>query len=149
MGPDHPALGKGSVITLEEGITLTLLYRPAAAEELPLFLVRYGEFKALLPFELSQPSQGALLDHLPAGVVVVPAPFPGSGFWPHPDLIARLRPQVVLVPEGVTYPPAVQRRLALYAGVAAIAAVGVTEISSDGSTFTVTAHPYPEEGMRR
>lgn len=149
IGPDHPALRTGSVITLEEGVTLTLLYAPVGTEETPLFLLRYGEFTALLPFALSQASQAALLDRLPVGVTVVPAPFPGSGFWPHPALIARLRPQAVLVAEGVTYPPGVQRSLALYAGLATIAAVGVTDISSDGSAFTLMAHPYPEEGLRR
>ncbi|MCS7039839.1 MAG: ComEC/Rec2 family competence protein, partial [Anaerolineae bacterium] len=149
IGLDHPALGLGSVITLEEGVTLTWLYRPAGADEAPLFLLRYGDFTALLPFALSQVSQEALLDRLPTGITVVPAPFPGSGFWPHPDLIARLRPQAVLVPEGVTYPPTVQRSLASHAGLATIPAVGVTTISSDGLTFTLVAHPYPEEGIRR
>lgn len=149
IGPEHPALRTGSVITLEEGVTLTLLYAPVGTEETPLFLLRYGEFTALLPLALSQASQAALLDRLPAGVTIVPAPFPGSGFWPHPDLIARLRPQAVLIPEGVTYPPTAQRSLALHAGLATIAAVGVTDISSDGLTFTVMAHPYPEEGLRR
>jgi competence protein ComEC len=148
-GSDALALPNGSVITLEEGVTLSLLYRPSTAEEMPLFLLRYGDFTALLPFELSQASQEKLLGHVPPGVTVLPAPFPGSGFWPHPDLIAHLHPQVVLVPEGVTYPPAVQRSLTGYAGLAVIAAMGVTEISSDGQTFTLLARPYPEEGLRR
>lgn len=145
----HPALQRGSVIHLEAGVTLSVLYRPSTADESSLFLLHYGDFRALLPFELSQATQELLLGHLPVGVAVLPAPFPGSGFWPHPDWIAHLHPQIVLVPEGVTYPPAVQRSLTGHGSLAAIAAVGVTDIASDGHTFTLVARPYPEDQIQR
>ncbi len=55
----------GSTIALDADLTLTLLNVPTDPPDSLLFLLRYGDFTTLLPFENTQESQRAVLDHLP------------------------------------------------------------------------------------
>ena len=130
------------MLNLDTGVTLTLLSTPSDSL---LFLLRYGDFTTLVPFEISQETQTELAPKLPVGLTLLPAPYPGTGAWPHPDLLAHLRPQVTLVPEGVTYPQSVQQALAASTAVASIPNAAAIDIATDGRTFTLTARPYPQD----
>ncbi len=103
----------------------------------------------MLPFENTQESQLAVLDQLPESLTLLPAPYPGTGSWPHPDLLARLQPQIILQPEGTTYPPAVQEILADYPNISRIPNDAMVEIISDGQTFNLLARPYSQDVMQR
>ncbi len=144
LAAGHPALQPGAQITLADGVVLTQL--AGGGDEALLFILRYNDFSALLPFENSQETQAALQPETPAGISLLPAPFPGTGAWPQPDLLAHLRPELVLVPQGATYPPSVMARLSQTA-TAAIANDAATEITTDGRSFRLTTRPYPQDDL--
>jgi len=83
-------LQPGSTIALDTDITLTLLHTPTDPADSLLFLLRYGDFTTLLPFENTQEAQLVVLNQLPESLTLLPAPSPGTGSWPHPDLPVRL-----------------------------------------------------------
>lgn len=146
LSPGHPALQADARLTLDEGVTLTQLAN--AGDDALLFLLRYKDFTTLLPFENSQETQNGLLTSLPAGLTLLPAPFAGTGAWPHPDLLAHLRPEVTLLPQGATYPPSVLAELNEKA-TATIPSDAATEITTDGRSFTLTMRPYPQDNPER
>jgi hypothetical protein len=63
--------------------------------------------------------------------------------------LARLHPQIILQPEGATYPPAVQEILAESATIFHIPNDAVVEIITDGRTFNLLARPYAQDVMQR
>jgi len=139
----------GSTITLDADLILTILHTPTDPVDSLLFLLRYGDFTTLLPFENSQEAQLASLDQLPESLTLLPAPYPGTGVWPHPDLLAHVHPQIILQPEGTTYPPDVQEILAEFATISRIPNDAVVEIITDGRTFNLLARPYAQDVMQR
>ena len=96
----------------------------------------------------TDPRPPSWLDQLPDALTVLPAPYPGTGAWPHPDLLARVQPQIILQPEGTTYPPAVQAILAETANVSRISNDAIVEIISDGQTFNLLVRPYSADVMQ-
>ncbi|MCP4168536.1 MAG: hypothetical protein GY759_21950, partial [Chloroflexi bacterium] len=142
-------LQAGMTINLDNAVTLTLLHVPQSRDDSLLFLLQNQEFTTLLPFENTQESQLAVLDQLPESLTLLPAPYPGTGTWPHPDLLAHVRPQIILQPEGTTYPPAVQDILAESTLVSSIPNDAVVEIISDGHSFNLLARPYSQDVMQR
>ncbi|NOX61974.1 MAG: ComEC family competence protein [Chloroflexi bacterium] len=145
----QPELAEGAVVRLDSGAALALLRAATEPTESDLFLLRYGLFTMLLPYELSQPAQQALLRQPSPGPILLPAPYPGTQAWPHPDLFAHLRPQTTLLPMGATYPPASQRALAASVSVAPIPTDAVIEINTDGRVFSLLQHPYPADVVQR
>ncbi|RME82719.1 MAG: ComEC family competence protein [Caldilineae bacterium] len=145
--PTHPDLRVGSRILLDEGLSLTLLYRPTQGRDSLLFLLRYGDFTTLVPFENSQETQQTLLPRLPAHPTLLIAPYPGTGAWPHPDLLRALKPQLILLPDGVTYPPSVRKALAAHNPIT-IPHDADIEIISDGKTLRLLRRTYAHQGAR-
>lgn len=144
-------LSPGALLTLDAGVTLTLLHAPAAGEDSLLFRLQFGDFSTLLPFENSQATQQALIAQASPALTLLIAPYPGTGAWPHPDLLAHLRPQLLLQPAGTTYPPAVQAALTHSPALAAIPNNALVAIHSDsaGRTFTLSARPYAADVVQR
>jgi competence protein ComEC len=105
---DPAQLASGAVIRLDENVTLT---RVAAGEDWA-FVLAYEEFRALLPATLQPGAQAALLA---AGadlrVTLLKAPGPDTGTWPTAAFLDATAPQLILWPEGTTYPPDVVARL--------------------------------------
>ncbi len=141
----NQALRPGARLNLGDNVTLTVLHAPANEHDSLLFLLRHRDFTTLLPFENNQETQAALAAQVPAGLALLPAPYPGTGAWLNPDLLAHLRPQVTLVPSGVTYPPGVAKILAAHTNLTSIPADAVVEVSSDGATFELRVQPYGAE----
>ncbi len=137
-----PALQPGASLNLDGGVTLSVLHAPAGDDDSLLFQLRYRDFSTLLPFENSQQVQTVLAGQAPAPLTVLPAPYPGTGAWPHPDLLARLRPAATLVPVGATYPPASSEALAALSNPVFIPADAIVELVSDGSTFALQTRSY-------
>ena len=106
IAPDQ--LAPGAAVRLDDAVTLTRL---AAADG---WLLSYGQFRTLLPATLSPEAQAELLA---AGAdlrtTVLKAPGPDTGAWPTPAFLVALAPQRILWPEGTTYPPEVDRLLAV------------------------------------
>jgi len=149
LRPPISDLWPGSTIALDANLTLTLLHAPSAPSDSLLFLLRYGVFTTLLPFENTQESQLAVLDQLPESLTVLTAPYPGTGSWPHPDLLTRVQPQIIFQPEGTTYPPAAQEILDDYPNVSRIPNNAIVETVTDGQTFNLLVRPYSQDVMQR
>jgi len=79
----------------------------------------------------------------------LPAPYPGTGAWSHPDLLARLQPQIILQPQGTTYPPDAQEILAGSMSVSRIPNDTIVEIITDGQSFNLLAQPYSQDVVQR
>lgn len=138
----NQALQPGASLNLGDDVTLTVLHAPADEHDSLLFLLRYRDFTTLIPFENTQETQMAVAAQVAEGLTLLPAPYPGTGAWPNPDLLAHLRPQVTLVPAGVTYPPGVVKVLAAHTTLTSTPADAVVEIISDGATFALRVRPY-------
>lgn len=148
LTPAHPSLVPGATLALDSDVTLTLLHQPASDDDSLLFLLRHGDFTTLLPFENSQQAQLDLLDQLPPALTLLTAPYPGAGAWPHPDLLTRMAVQLILAPEGTTYPPQVQTILAGSPVISRVPNDAAIEITSDGSSFAIQIRPYPQDVVR-
>jgi hypothetical protein len=124
VAPDQ--LAPGAVVRLDNAVTLTRL--PAADG----WLLSYGQFRALLPAALSPEAQAELLA---AGAdlrtTVLKTPGPDTGAWPIPAFLVASAPQRIFWPEGTTYPPEVDARLAA-SGADRTPVEAVIEIVSDG-----------------
>ena len=59
-----------------------------------------------------------------------------------------MQPQIILQPEGTTYPSTVQEILAESATVSRIPNDAIVEIVSDGQTFNLQARPYSQDVMQ-
>lgn len=147
LGPDTPALLPGTTISLDTDVTLQLVLRPQDNTDSLLFQLCYHDFSTLLPFENTQEAQQSLLAQaLPPPTLLV-APYPDVGAWPNPDLLAQLRPQITLLPTGITYPPRVQRALAARTRLLPIPADVVVEVVTDGTEMRLFSFPYAENTM--
>ena len=108
-GPD--AAGAGTVVRLGDGVELVRL--PADDG----WLLRYGEFTALLPPTLRPEAQAALLqstlESLP--VTLLKTPGAGAASWPTAAFLDAIRPQIILWPRDATYPPDVAEWLTSHA----------------------------------
>ncbi len=134
-------LRPGTVLRLDEEVSLTLVDAPAG--EPRLFRLTYGEFSTLLPLVNSQETQARWLARgLLTPVTLLVTPWPNTGAWPHPDLLTALRPQVVLQPQGATYPPGVQRALDAHPGRVRVPNDAIIEIISDGRAIQLQQQPY-------
>ena len=131
VAPDQ--LAAGAVVRLDNAVTLTRL--PAADG----WLLSYGLFRALLPATLSPGAQAELLA---AGAdlrtTVLKTPGPDTGAWPIPAFLAASAPQRILWPEGTTYPPEVDARLAA-SGADRTPVEAVIEVVSDGDRIWLHA----------
>ncbi len=143
-----PDMAPGAIVRLDASVILTRL--PTPANESPLYRLAYGDFSLLLPLTNSQKTQSDLLtsDAL-APVTLLVTPWPGTGAWLHPHLLATLHPQIVLEPEGATYPPGVQAVLDAYAGRVRIPNDAMVEIITDGRAFQLLQQAYSTDVPRR
>ena len=91
----------GTVVRLGDGVELVRL--PASDG----WLLRYGEFTALLPTTLPPEMQAALLqstlESLP--VTLLKTSGAGAATWPTAAFLDAVRPQIILWPLDTTYPP--------------------------------------------
>jgi competence protein ComEC len=91
----------GTVVRLGDGVDLVRL--PVGDG----WLLRYGEFTALLPSTLRPEAQTALLqstlESLP--VTLLKTPGAGAASWPTAAFLDAIRPQIILWPLDTTYPP--------------------------------------------
>ena len=129
VAPDQ--LAAGAVVRLDNAVTLTRL--PAADG----WTLNYGQFRTLLPPTLEPQAQAELLA---AGVdlrsTVFKAPGPDTGAWPTAAFLAASAPQRILWPEGTTYPPEVDARLAA-SGADRTPVEAVIEVVSDGERIWI------------
>jgi competence protein ComEC len=119
-------LAPGAEVRLDGAVALTRL--PAADG----WLLSYGRFRTLLPPALGPEAQAELLA---AGAdlhtTVLKAPGPDTGAWPTAAFLAASAPQRIFWPEGTTYPPEVDARLAV-SGADRTPVEAVIEVVSDG-----------------
>jgi hypothetical protein len=98
---DPGGTSPGTVVRLGDGAELMRL--PASDG----WLLRYGEFTALLPPTLPPEMQAALLqstlESLP--VTLLKTPGAGAAAWPTVAFLDAIRPQIILWPLDTTYPP--------------------------------------------
>ena len=131
VAPDQ--LAPGAVVRLDDAVTLTRL--PAADG----WMLSYGQFRTLLP-PRSNPKPRP--NFWPPALTCVrpssrpPARTPAPG--PRPAFLAASAPQRILWPEGTTYPPEVDARLAV-SGADRTPVEAVIEIVSDGERIWLHA----------
>jgi competence protein ComEC len=123
---DPGQLSSGTVVRMDHGVTLTRLNGgPDWA-----LLLTYGGFRAILPVTLEPEVQAALLEtDSDLRATVLKAPGPGTGVWPTTAFVLTAAPQLILWPEGTTYPPDVSATLAGYS---------TTRVPSDARLEIVT-----------
>ncbi len=133
-GLDPASLAPGTQIRLGDGVALTRL--DAGGE--PAILVSYGQFRALLPAAIPPAGQAALLATGPPDLrlTVLFAPGPETGAWPTAEFLAAAAPQVILWPEGTTYPPDVAAMLTAR-GAARVPPDASIEVVTDGARVWV------------
>ncbi len=133
----------GTHIRLGEDIMLTLL--ATHRQETRLYLLSYDQFTLLLPLQNSQEAQARwLADGILPEIALLITPWPGTGAWPHPELITALQPQIILQPLGTTYPPSVQARLNAHPNLIHIPNNAITEIISDGEHIELQWQTYAQ-----
>ena len=122
----------GTVVRLGDGVELVRL--PAADG----WLLRYGEFTALLPPTLRPEAQAALLqstlESLP--VTLLKTPGAGAASWPTAAFLDAIRPQIILWPRDTTYPPDVAEWLTSH-GASRVAEDALVEVTVDGKKVWV------------
>jgi len=127
----------GTVIKTGDGLTLI---RFDVGEGWALGL-RYGEFRTLLPPNLSQEGQAVLLgkaENVPY-TTVLKTPGLASRAWPSPDFLVAAAPQLILWPEEAVYPPGVEAWLAEHDAIR-IPADAVVEVVTDGGQMWLRQH---------
>lgn len=118
---DADQLAAGTLVRLGDGVELIC----AAAGA---WLLRYGDFSVLLPPTIS-PAVQAQLDV--GRLALLKTAGPDTRSWPQVAFLERVSPQIILWPEGTTYPPdatawLVERRATR------VAEDGMIEVISDG-----------------
>jgi len=146
--PAHANLPTGTTIRLDSDVSLVRL--PAPQDETPLFRLHYADFSMLLPLTNSQQGQDDLLaSGVLTPVTVLVTPWPGTGAWPHHDLLTALQPRMILQPEGATYPPGIQAQLEAHQHRHIIPNDAMTEIVTDGRTFNLWQQSYSTDVSRQ
>ncbi len=146
--PAHANLPTGTTIRLDSDVSLVRL--PAPQDETPLFRLHYADFSMLLPLTNSQQGQDDLLaSGVLTPVTVLVTPWPGTGAWPHHDLLTALQPRMILQPEGATYPPGIQAQLEAHQRRHIIPNDAMTEIVTDGRTFNLWQQSYSTDVSRQ
>jgi len=135
---DRPAAG--TRIRLGGGVEL-LCVAPGEA-----WLLRYGDFSTILPATISPAGQSWLRDAGPdiGPLALLKTAGPDTAAWPQVAFLERAAPQIVLWPEGTTYPADVAAWLA-GRGAVRVAEEGVVEAISDGRRIWLRRW----SGMRR
>ena len=124
VAPDQ--LTSGAVVRLEDAVTLIRL--PSADG----WTLSYGQFRTLLPSTLNPEAQAALqAASTDLRTAVLKVPGPDTGAWPTVGFLAATSPQLILWPEGTTYPPDVDASLA-GRGAVRVAPDVVVEVITDG-----------------
>ncbi len=142
------SLSPGTVVRLDAGVSLLRL--PTPQDEAPLFRLSYGDFTMLLPLTNSQQTQEHLMENgILTPVTILITPWPGTGAWPHPGLLAALRPQMILQPEGSAYPPGVQAKLEQHPRRVHIANDAITEIITDGGSVMLREQRYSADALQQ
>jgi ComEC/Rec2-related protein len=101
---DPATIAPGQGLQIEPGVTLERL----GAGTSGAWLLRYSEFSLLMPAALSQEAQLALAKQQQAvRPTLLKLPGPATRAWPALEALEALDPQLVLVPQDATYPPAV------------------------------------------
>lgn len=125
----------GPAMGLDSGITLTPLVAapgPAPGRSDWSVMLAYGNYRTILPSTLGPEAQAGLLSlGQPLNITVVKAGGPGTGAWPSIALLEATDPQLIIWPEGTTYPPDVAAWLAVHR-VARVPADATVEVVSDG-----------------
>ncbi len=117
----------GTRIRLGDGVELICAV-PGEA-----WLLRYGAFSTLLPATLSPAGQSWLLENGPHAepLALLKTAGPDTGAWPQVGFLERTAPQIVLWPEGTTYPADTATWLA-GRRVVRVSEEGIVEAISDG-----------------
>ncbi len=103
---DPAATPPGATTRLGAGVELLRL----PAEE--GWLLRYRDFSTLLPSTIRPAAQDALLrEGGDLRVTLLRAPGPHTAAWPTAPFLRALAPQMILWPQGTTYPPDVAEAL--------------------------------------
>jgi len=129
-------------VRLDEGVLLEVLHAPSGGDEPDGAVLRLsmGELRLLLPSEIEQETQATLLaGGIDLAATVLKTPHAGTGNWPTADFLAAVRPQLVVVPNDTTYPPAVQQQLRLLPRVE-VDPFELVEIITDGQHLWVKRH---------
>jgi competence protein ComEC len=122
----------GTVVRLGDGVDLVRL--PAADG----WLLRYGEFTALVPPTLRPEAQTALLESTLESLPVTLLKTPGASVasWPTAAFLEAIRPQIILWPRDTTYPPDVAEWLTSHAS-SRVAEDALVEVTVDGGQVVV------------
>jgi competence protein ComEC len=89
-------------LRIAPGITL----EPIDAEGYEAAVLRYNNFRTVLPILLDEEAQAALARRGDLmGQTVLVGPGPDTGHWPIADWLAATQPQLFLWPEATGYPP--------------------------------------------
>lgn len=126
---DPAGLAPGAQIRLDDGVVLTRLDAGGA----PAILVSYGRFRALWPAAIAPTGQTALLAAGPPDLRLTAlfAPGPDTSAWPLAEFLAATAPQVILWPEGTTYPPDTAASLE-QRGATRVPSDAIIEVVTDG-----------------
>jgi hypothetical protein len=131
VASDQP--GPGAVVRLDDAVTLTRL--PAVDG----WLLRYAQFRVIVPATLSPEVQAELLGVGPdLHTTILKTPGPDTGAWPIAAFLAASAPQRILWPENTTYPPEVDEMLAV-SGAVRIPDDAVIETVTDGRQIWLRA----------
>jgi len=139
--PPMNKMAAGMRVQIEEGVLLEVLHAPSGVgPDSAVLRLSFGALRVLLPSEIEQETQAHLLaDGLDLHATVLKAPHMGTGNWPTDGFLVAVHPQIVLVPEGTTYPPDVQDRLRALSAVS-VDGLGTVEVISDGSQLWIRQH---------
>lgn len=142
-GLDPAGLAPGTQIRLGDGAALTRL----DAGGVPALLLSYGRFRTLLPAAIPPAGQAALLATGPPDLRLTAlfAPGPETGAWPTAGFLAAAAPQVILWPEGTTYPPDVAELLT-QRGATRVPSDAIIEVVTDGERLWLRR--LDDEGRR-
>jgi competence protein ComEC len=126
-----------TTITLDDDVTLEVLHAPEASDEVDRAALRlsWGQMHLLLPSDIEQFTQETLLQSgLDLHSTVLKTPHQGTGNWPKAQFLEAARPQLILMPNDTTYPPASVNSLSTRP-LQLVEPLETVEIQSDGAEF--------------
>jgi len=98
------------------------------------WLLRYGDFRTLLPVLPAPARQSAPRQDWPTRLTVLLAPGPALHLWPEAAFLAKVRPETIILPGGSSYPPSSARQLRFSRGLR-LPPGDALELSSDGRSW--------------